>query len=124
MFQADVKRRYTGRRGAGRPARRLAWQRRLAVIDGRIVGCISLHALPLFHANGNPGRITSLVVDGVCRGRGVGSVLMAAAQRGFEHARCVKLAVTSGDRRPDAHRFYARHGFARDGQRLSKTAGS
>ncbi|WP_396331158.1 GNAT family N-acetyltransferase [Burkholderia anthina] len=96
----------------------------VAVIDGRIVGCISLHALPLFHANGNLGRMTSLAVDEVCRGRGVGSALMAATQRWFEHARCVKLEVTSGDHRPDAHRFYARHGFARDGRRLSKTVGS
>nr|WP_244107139.1 GNAT family N-acetyltransferase [Burkholderia anthina] len=39
----------------------------VAVVDGRIVGCISLHALPLFHADGNLGRITSLVVDEGCR---------------------------------------------------------
>ncbi|MCA8089529.1 GNAT family N-acetyltransferase [Burkholderia anthina] len=96
----------------------------VAVMDGRIVGCISLHALPLFHTNGNLGRITSLIVDEGCRGLGVGRALMAAAQCWFEQARCVKLEVTSGDHRPDAHRFYARHGFTRDGQRLSKTVGS
>jgi hypothetical protein len=34
----------------------------------------------------------------------------------------VKLEVTSGDQRIDAHRFYERHGFRRDGQRLTSQA--
>lgn len=32
----------------------------------------------------------------------------------------VKFEVTSGDHRPHAHRFYAKHGFLRDGQSLAK----
>ncbi|KVW05016.1 GCN5 family acetyltransferase [Burkholderia cepacia] len=92
----------------------------VAILNGEIVGSISLHILPLFHAPGNLGRITSLVVDERHRGSGIGGALMADAQRWFERGRCVKLEVTSGDQRPDAHRFYAHHGFARDGQRLSR----
>lgn len=92
----------------------------VATWDGEVVGCISLHVLPLFHVAGHLGRITSMVVDEHHRGCGIGGALMAAAERWFERGRCVKLEVTSGDRRPDAHRFYARHGFARDGQRLSR----
>ncbi|WP_254608530.1 GNAT family N-acetyltransferase [Burkholderia lata] len=92
----------------------------VATLDGEVVGSISLHILPLFHAAGNLGRITSVVVDERHRGCGIGAALMAAAERWFEAGRCVKLEVTSGDRRPDAHRFYAHHGFARDGQRLSR----
>ncbi|AJW98590.1 acetyltransferase domain protein [Burkholderia gladioli] len=92
----------------------------VAAVGSEIAGCISLHALPLFHAEGRLGRITSLVVDQGRRSRGIGGALMAAAAAWFEAAGCVKTEVTSGDHRADAHRFYARHGYARDGQRLSR----
>lgn len=92
----------------------------VALMHGEVVGCISLHAFPLFHAAGCLGRISSLVVDERCRGCGVGGALMRAAECWFESVGCVKLEVTSGDHRPDAHRFYERHGFLRDGQRFSK----
>ncbi|MBZ5793559.1 GNAT family N-acetyltransferase [Burkholderia contaminans] len=101
---------------AGKPDDRVC----VATLDGEVVGSISLHILPLFHAAGNLGRITSMVVDERHRGCGIGGALMAAAERWFESGRCVKLEVTSGDHRPDAHRFYAHHGFLRDGQRLSR----
>lgn len=92
----------------------------VATVREKVVGSISLHALPLFHAPGNLGRITSMVVDERHQGRGIGSALIAAAERWFKTVGCVKLEVTSGDHRPDAHRFYAKHGFRRDGQRLAK----
>ncbi|KKL38204.1 GCN5 family acetyltransferase [Burkholderia contaminans FFH2055] len=92
----------------------------VATMGGEVVGSISLHILPLFHAAGNLGRITSMVVDERHRGCGIGGALMATAERWFESGRCVKLEVTSGDQRPDAHRFYAHHGFVRDGQRFSR----
>ncbi|MEX3671993.1 GNAT family N-acetyltransferase [Paraburkholderia phenoliruptrix] len=93
----------------------------VATVHDKVVGSISLHVLPLFHAAGYLGRITSMVVDKHHQGAGIGSALIAAAERWFETVGCVKLEVTSGDHRPDAHRFYARHGFQRDGQRLAKT---
>ncbi|HGL6720487.1 GNAT family N-acetyltransferase [Burkholderia contaminans] len=92
----------------------------VATMNDEVVGSISLHILPLFHAAGNLGRITSMVVDERHRGHGIGGALMSTAERWFERGRCVKLEVTSGDQRPDAHRFYAHHGFAHDGQRLSR----
>lgn len=92
----------------------------VAAAHGEVIGSISLHAFPLFHATGCLGRITSMVVDARYRECGVGSALMSAAERWFEEAGCVKLEVTSGDHRPDAHRFYEKHGFLRDGQRLSR----
>jgi GNAT superfamily N-acetyltransferase len=88
-----------------------------------VIGCISLHALPLFHADGYLGRVTSMVVDEQYRGKGAGSALIAAAEHWFRQVGCVKLEVTSGDHRPDAHRFYERHGFLRDGQRLARKLG-
>ncbi len=94
----------------------------VAVAGDAVIGCISLHALPLFHAAGRLGRITSLVVDAGRRSRGTGGALVAAAEAWFAAAGCVKCEVTSGDARADAHRFYARHGYLRDGRRLAKRA--
>ncbi|KAJ3473514.1 hypothetical protein NLI96_g12964 [Meripilus lineatus] len=85
-----------------------------------VIGSISLHALPLFHAPGNLGRITSMVVNERFQGNGVGSALIDAAEHWFRQVGCVELEVTSGDHRPSAHRFYERHGFVSDGHRLSK----
>ena len=92
----------------------------VACEDNIAIGCVSLHALPLFHMLGSLGRITSLVVDEKHRGRGIGQMLIHVAERWFQSAGCVKAEVTSGDVRIDAHRFYEREGFSRDGQRLSK----
>jgi GNAT superfamily N-acetyltransferase len=93
----------------------------VAELHGEVVGSISLHALPLFHVGGNLGRITSMVVDERYRSQRIGAALIAAAECWFASVGCVKLEVTSSDRRLDAHRFYERHGFARDGQRLARS---
>ena len=85
-----------------------------------VVGCISLHVLPLFHAAGSLGRITALVVDKSHRGLRIGSALVAAAKDWFIKNDCVKMEVTSGDHRVDAHHFYVSQNFNADGQRFSK----
>ncbi|KVD47586.1 GCN5 family acetyltransferase [Burkholderia sp. ABCPW 11] len=92
----------------------------VASMREQVIGSISLHALPLFHVAGSLGRITSMVVDERYRGNRVGSALIDAAEHWFRQVGCVKLEVTSGDHRQAAHHFYERHGFLRDGQRLSK----
>jgi GNAT superfamily N-acetyltransferase len=96
----------------------------VASVGEEVIGSISLHALPLFHMAGSLGRITSMVVDERYRGNGVGNALIDAAEHWFRQVGCVKLEVTSGDHRQTAHHFYERHGFLRDGQRLSKTVPS
>lgn len=95
----------------------------VAILEDTLVGVISLHALPMFHRSGHLGRITSLVVAASRRGSGVGSALMASADAWFQSQKCVKVEVTSGGQRADAHRFYQRLGFEREGQRLAKNLG-
>lgn len=90
----------------------------VATVGNRLLGCVSLHAMPLFHAEGNLGRITALVVNAAHRGQGIGRVLVESAHVWFKAANCARFEVTSGDHRLDAHRFYARHGYAHHGQRL------
>src|SRR5437879_8319664 len=61
-----------------------------------IVGVVSVNVVPLFHAPGNLGRVTALVVLKSHRVRGIGSAIMAGGamiacehecQRA-EHTRC------------------------------------
>lgn len=62
-----------------------------------LLGAISVHLLPLFHAPGLLGRITSLAVSGEARGKGVGQALVAAAE---EWAWSEGAAHGSNKRRP------------------------
>ena len=79
--------------------------------DGHLVGVISVHALPLFHAVGNLGRITALVVSAAHQRSGIGSQLVEAAQVFARSTGCVKMEVTSGSHRKGAHIFYERAGY-------------
>ena len=95
----------------------------VAVVDQRVVGCISLHAMMMLHVEGRLGRITSFVVTSDVRSQGVGTALLDAAHRWFELTGCTKFELTSGDQRVRAHQFYESHGYRRGGQRLSRDAG-
>jgi GNAT superfamily N-acetyltransferase len=94
----------------------------VAASGEELLACISLHVMPLFHAEGNFGRITALVVSERQRGLGIGHDLILQAHQWFETLQCVRVEVTSGDQRERAHRFYERHGYARQGQRLLRTS--
>ncbi|BFI96776.1 MAG: hypothetical protein RSP_22860 [Rhodanobacter sp.] len=94
----------------------------VAESEGRLLGCLGLHAVPLLHAEGTLGRLTTLVVDEAHRGRGIGHALVMAAHAWFKAAGCTRFEVTSGDHRERAHRFYERLGYLRQGQRLTMVA--
>lgn len=86
----------------------------------RIAGVISFHCIPLFHANGFLGRITSLVVAPNYRQCGIGRLLVAAAEEFAWAHGCTRIEVTSGDHRPDAHAFYEHLGYQLDCRRFIK----
>ena len=88
--------------------------------EGKVIGCISLHVMRLFHAAGNAGRITSLVISSESRGKGIGKVLVNAADQFFKSMDCVKTEVTSGDHRKEAHKFYQSEGYVIDERRFIK----
>ncbi|WMY11007.1 GNAT family N-acetyltransferase [Paraburkholderia phenoliruptrix] len=92
----------------------------VATVDDQLVGSISLHLCPQFHAEGFVGRVTSLIVDERNRGCGVGTALIAAAETWFKRVGCVESEVAHNDRGSEAARFYERQNFSRDGLRLSK----
>lgn len=79
--------------------------------NGLLVGVVAVHLCPYFERDGSWGRIVALVVADRARGRGIGSGLMTAAES-FAAARgCVRMEVTSSDRRQEAHQFYRHRGY-------------
>ena len=87
-----------------------------------IVGVVSVHVIPLFHAPGSLARITALAVRRSAQGLGVGRALVAAAEAFAWGRDCRRVEVTSGDQRPGAHAFYEAVGYAVDERRFVRHA--
>lgn len=66
------------------------------------------------------GRITSLAVRVEARGKGIGKVLVAAAEEWAWGAGAQRMEVTSGEHRPGAHAFYQALGYLLDERRFIK----
>ena len=88
---------------------------------GEALGLIALAAHAVLHAAGPVALITALVVTGDARGRGVGRRLVDRAKRWAAARGCVRLTVTSAERRADAHAFYPACGLAYTGRRFATT---
>jgi GNAT superfamily N-acetyltransferase len=87
-----------------------------------LLGVVSAHVFPLFHAPGQITRVTSLAVRSEARGKAVGRNLMAAVEIWSWAAGARRVEVTSGDHRPDAHSFYQAIGYSLDERRFIKHA--
>jgi GNAT superfamily N-acetyltransferase len=78
--------------------------------DG-VLGVIAVHVCPYFERDGAWARIVALVVSDRARRRGVASALVAAAEAFAAGQGCLRMEVTSSDRRHDAHAFYRSRGY-------------
>jgi GNAT superfamily N-acetyltransferase len=87
---------------------------------GEIGGFLSFHVLPLFHVEGNLGRITALAVSPRFRRCRIGRELVAAAERFAWSHGCVRGELTSGDHRAEAHAFYEAVGYRQETRRFLK----
>lgn len=83
----------------------------LAVDDARVIGSISVHAIPYLERNGRWARIESLVVTAAARGTGAGRMLVEAAEYLARTWGCHGMEVSSARHRQGAHAFYRRLGF-------------
>lgn len=83
----------------------------VAEAGGELLGLVAVHICPFFERPGSWGRIVALVVAEQARGRGVGGQLVARAELFAASRGCVRMEVTSADRRQDAHEFYRRRGY-------------
>ena len=92
----------------------------VAVDDAdRPLGVISLSRHVALHAPGPIAYITALVSASAARRRGVGQLLVEAAKMWAAEQGCVRLSVTSAERRADAHAFYPACGLPYTGRRFS-----
>ena len=89
--------------------------------DGRAFCFLSAAHHAVVHAAGPVALITALVVTAAARGRGVGRALVAAAPDWARRAGCVRITVTSGEHRADAHAFYPACGMPDTGRRFAAT---
>lgn len=93
----------------------------VAVRDSGVCAVASIHLIPLFHRDDHLARVTSFVVAESHRRQGVGSALITACEAWAHERGAKRVEITSGDQRDDAHAFYERHGFGRQGVRLTKS---
>jgi predicted N-acetyltransferase YhbS len=89
--------------------------------DGRVIGCLSTSVMRVLHRPAPVGRISMMVVDEACRGRGIGARLVRAAEEALATQHCYMVEVTSRFSRTDAHRFYERLGYRQTSVRFSRT---
>ena len=86
----------------------------------KLLGATTLHITPEIHRAGPIGRMTAVVVDEPARGRGIGRLLIAAAEKYFAEHGCAMVEVTSNTKRLDAHRFYEQLGYTGTSFRFAK----
>jgi GNAT superfamily N-acetyltransferase len=79
--------------------------------DGRVIGCLSAHAVPYLERTGWWARIESLVVADAARGTGAGRALLEAAEDVARAWGCLAVEVTSARARAGAQAFYPRMGY-------------
>ena len=95
----------------------------VAEFQGKVVGLLGFHLLPLLHVSGSLGRITALVVEEKFRGKGIGRQLVETAERWAWKRDCTRIEVTSGEQRTQAHQFYQDLGYAVESKRFIKRKG-
>ena len=110
---------------AAEAKKRMAAMRRigeeLIVADlGGVVGLATLHVTHVVHRPKPVGRITLMVVDEKCRGRGIGHGLVAEAEARLKAQGCGLVEVTSNRKRLRAHNFYEGLGYDRTSYRFAK----
>jgi GNAT superfamily N-acetyltransferase len=79
--------------------------------DNRVIGCLSLHAIPYLERTGRWARVESLVVDSGARRSGVARSLVQAAEDTARQWGCLAVEITSARYRDDAHAFYEQLGY-------------
>jgi len=84
----------------------------VALVEGKIAGTFALLIMDNLAHYGAPSAIVEDVVVGAeSRGQGIGKQMMQFAMQRCREAGCYKLALSSNQKRVDAHRFYESLGF-------------
>jgi ribosomal protein S18 acetylase RimI-like enzyme len=110
---AEVKKRLAALKKAGAPA--------LVAEQGGIAGVLTTYVTQVLHRPRPVGRITMMVVAEGSRGQGIGTALVAEAEKRLAAKGCGFVEVTSNVKRLRAHAFYERLGYERTSYRFAKT---
>lgn len=88
----------------------------LAMDGNEAVGTFTLLIFEaLVHGGAREALVDGVVVAPERRGQGIGRAMLREAMRLAREAGCYKLALSSNNKRVDAHRFYESLGFERHG---------
>jgi GNAT superfamily N-acetyltransferase len=79
--------------------------------DGRVAGWLQVSRVRVFESEDGV-EIGGLVVDETLRGRGIGAMLLAEAERWARERGCHRIRVRSNVVRERAHAFYRSAGFS------------
>jgi GNAT superfamily N-acetyltransferase len=81
----------------------------LVADDGEaLVGAATYFLVPVAHDDRPWCRLTALIVDEAHRGRGIGQMLVKAAENAARDVPCSRIEATSALHRAGAHRLYER----------------
>ena len=92
----------------------------VAELEGRAVGLVTGHVFSSIHAGATVAWLTTLVVSDRYQNRGIGAQLTAVIEDWARQKGAVRVSLTSGLQRHEAHAFYEHLGFERTGVRLTK----
>ena len=92
----------------------------VAVSKGKVCGMIGTFTGYSYEHNSPSARILALVVSEKMRGCGVGCALIAAAEKDLAQKNIRRVAVNTRFERKEAHEFYERAGYMRNGFRFVK----
>jgi ribosomal protein S18 acetylase RimI-like enzyme len=93
----------------------------VACDDGDIVGFVGTRIGRLYEGDERYGQIMALAVAADHQRRGIGRMLIQAAESGLVERGARVLVVTSGNQRADAHAFYENCGYTFTGRRYKKS---